>query len=60
MKFYGEPNLTVFTNKKQGFVKVKVKLLQFDEKGEFETKDKTLIEKLKPHYKYERGGKNEQ
>lgn len=53
MKFYSEPNMTVFTKKRIGFRTKQVKVCQFYENGQFETDDEQLIEKLKPHFKHE-------
>lgn len=53
MKFYSEPNELVRTRIKiNNEFKLKT-VCQFDNNGEFETEDETLIEKLKPHFKYE-------
>jgi hypothetical protein len=53
MIFKGEPNLTVMTIKNRK----RVPLFKFDENGRFETKNKELIEKLKPHYETEKTSK---
>jgi hypothetical protein len=47
MKFYSEPNLNVTDHKTHRLV------CRFNDKGEFETTDKQLIERLKKHFKYE-------
>lgn len=53
MKFFGNPNEFVNTRiKKRNGHKLKT-LCRFDDNGEFETEEETLIEKLKPHFKYE-------
>lgn len=52
MKFYGEPNLSVFSSKRKGAKMVKKFLFKFNESGEYETEDIQLIEKLKLHFKY--------
>ncbi len=53
MKFYGEPNLSVFSSKRKGNKMIKKLLFKFNENGEYETDDIKLIEKLKLHFKYE-------
>lgn len=55
MKFYGKPNELVVTRKydhKLGRQKQKI-LFYFDNNGEYETDNPELIEKLKPHFRYE-------
>lgn len=51
-KFFGEPNMLVKTRKKVLFDnKIEFKpLFRFDEKGEFETEDIHLINKLKSRF----------
>lgn len=55
MKFYGEPNQLVKERKRKPMSReIAVKpLFRFDEKGEYETTDKRLIEKLKKKFRYE-------
>lgn len=55
MKFYGEPNQLVKERKRKPMSReIAVKpLFRFDEKGEYETEDARLIEKLKKKFKYD-------
>lgn len=57
MKFYSEPNMSVFKMVKQGRFNKKVLAFKFDENGEFETEDNRLIEKLKIHFKHDEKSK---
>lgn len=50
MKFYGEPFMLVRDKTSK---RVKKVLFTFDEKGEYETTDPALIERLKPHFRHE-------
>ena len=55
MKFYGEPNLLVKERVRKPFATAVTfkPLFRFNEKGEYETEDSKLIEKLKPKFKHE-------
>lgn len=53
MKFYGSPNESVMTARRINRVITRIPLFTFDEKGEYETTDEKLIEKLKLHFKYD-------
>jgi len=51
MKFYSEPNMHIFKTVKSGIRKKRLLIAMFDNNGELETEDKSLIEKLKIHFK---------
>jgi hypothetical protein len=53
MKFYGNPNELVVNRRKINGVIKNIPLFTFNEKGEYETVDEKLIEKLKQHFKYD-------
>lgn len=53
MKFYGSPNESVQTARRINGIIKRIPLFTFDEKGEHETTDEKLIEKLKQHFKYD-------
>jgi hypothetical protein len=53
MKFYGNVNETVSRQIKLNGIRKLKYLFKFDDKGEYETEDIKLIEKLKLHFKYE-------
>lgn len=55
MKFFGEPNMLVKERKRKPMSQeITVKpLFRFDEKGEYETNNERLIEKLKKKFKHE-------
>lgn len=50
MKFYGEPFMLVRDKTSK---RVKKVLFTFDEKGEYETENPALIERLKPHFRHD-------
>lgn len=50
MIFLGTPTQIITTIKKIGIKKRPVYVGRFDENGEFETTDETIIEKMKPHF----------
>lgn len=61
MKFIGKPNEVVIERRFNPFKKVQTRKLIaiFDDKGEFETQDDLIIEKMKSHFKQKRRVKNE-
>lgn len=62
MKFYSDPGHIVNErklNRATGKWKNNV-LFVFDKNGEYETDNESLIEKLKPHFKYENNATSEE
>jgi hypothetical protein len=54
MKFYGKPNeLVIHKIKANGVIK-SIPLFTFNGKGEYETSDEKLIERLKLHFRYDK------